>query len=207
MTGAEEFLSKRDVSRETLDLLQRLDLLLRKWNPAINLVSAQTLDHVWLRHFLDSAQLFDCVEHPQNSWVDLGSGGGFPGLVVAILARQEAPQMKVTLVESDKRKAAFLMAAVRELALSANVIADRIEAIPPLHADILSARALAPLETLLSFAQRHMAPQGIAVFPKGGRWQDEVALAQKTWSFTYEVVPSLTDPLAVILKIKGLNRV
>ena len=207
MTGVEQFLAQRHVSRETLDRLQCLDLLLQKWNPAINLVSAQTLGQVWLRHFLDSAQVFDCADGHPDSWVDLGSGGGFPGLVVAILACEESPRMRISLVESDKRKAAFLLTAVRELGLSANVIADRIETIAPLNAEVVSARALAPLHVLLGFAHRHLASNGVALFAKGVHWQDEVALAEKTWSFSCEATKSVTDPLAVILKIKGLYRV
>ena len=207
MSSIDLFLSKRHVSRETIERLDRLALLLNKWNPAINLVAPQTLQDVWQRHFLDSAQVFDCVKEPRGSWVDLGSGGGFPGLIVAILALDEAPEVKVTLVESDKRKAAFLSAAVREMGLPAKVLADRIEMIPPLRADVVSARALASLDVLLGYAHRHLTPGGVAIFPKGARWQDEVAIAEKTWSFTYEVVRSITNPLSVTLKIKGLTRV
>jgi len=205
--GPEAFFERYDVSRETIVRLEKLEAVLRKWNPAINLVSPQTLDQIWTRHFLDSAQLLDIIPQPPQHWADLGSGGGFPGLVVCLLAAEKFPQMKTTLVESDKRKAAFLLTALRELGLKAEVLAARIEALPPLGADVLSARALAPLEQLLSFAERHLGPEGIAVFPKGNRWREEVALAQKTWSFSYEPKPSATDPDSVVLIIKGLQRV
>ncbi|SOC06538.1 16S rRNA (guanine(527)-N(7))-methyltransferase RsmG [Rhodobacter maris] len=205
--SAESFAARVNVSRETLDRLSALEALLQKWNPAINLVSAATLTEVWTRHFLDSAQLFDCIAGEVAHWADLGSGGGFPGLVVGVLAREKRPEMHLTLVESDKRKSAFLLNAARELGLKAVVRAERIEKVPPLGADVLSARALAPLPKLLEFAALHLSPGGIALFPKGERWKEEVALAEASWSFTCEPRESLTDPQAVVLKIRGLERV
>lgn len=206
MTGPEAFVNQVDVSRETIRLLERLEALLKKWNPAINLVSPRTLAEIWTRHFLDSAQILQSVAQAPQHWADLGSGGGFPGLVVGVLAKEQFPDMQLTLVESDKRKAAFLLNAVRDLGLSAVVADRRIESLDPLKADVLSARALAPLETLLSYAERHLSPTGIALFPKGNRWREEVAQAQQTWSFEVEPKPSATDPESVVLKIKGLHR-
>lgn len=206
MTGPEAFANQVDVSRETIRLLERLEALLKKWNPAINLVSPRTLAEIWTRHFLDSAQILQSVAQAPQHWADLGSGGGFPGLVVGVLAKEQFPDMQLTLVESDKRKAAFLLNAVRDLGLSAVVADQRIESLDPLKADVLSARALAPLETLLSYAERHLSPTGIALFPKGNRWREEVAQAQQTWSFEVEPKPSATDPESVVLKIKGLHR-
>jgi len=207
MTGPEEFARQLDVSRETIARLVELEALLRKWNAAINLVSPQTLSQVWTRHFLDSAQLFELADQPPSLWADLGSGGGFPGLVIGVLAKERWPDMKLTLVESDKRKCAFLLAAIRALDLPATVRAERIEATAPLQAQVLSARALAPLAQLCGFAERHLATGGTALFPKGHRWRDEVASAQESWSFTFEAHPSMTEADAVILKIKGLHRV
>ena len=206
MTGPEAFANQVDVSRETIRLLERLETLLKKWNPAINLVSPRTLAEIWTRHVLDSAQILQSVAQAPQHWADLGSGGGFPGLVVGVLAKEQLPDMQLTLVESDKRKAAFLLNAVRDLGLSAVVADQRIESLDPLKADVLSARALAPLETLLSYAERHLSPAGIALFPKGNRWREEVAQAQQTWSFEVEPKPSATDPESVVLKIKGLHR-
>lgn len=196
-----------DVSRETLERLEIYESLLIKWNAAINLVSPQTLAQVWSRHFLDSAQLFDLAPPDVRHWADLGSGGGFPGMVVAILAKEKAPDMLVSLVESDQRKAAFLATVARTLDLPTRIHTRRIEQLDPLKAGILSARALAPLAQLLDFAERHLSIEGTAVFPKGTRWRDELAEAQKKWSFGYDVVPSRTDAEAVILKIEGLKRV
>lgn len=200
------FLAARHVSRETLDLLRAYEALLRKWNPAINLVARSTLEGIWSRHFLDSAQIYDLAPPNTRSWADLGSGGGFPGLIVAILAASEGRALAVTLVESDQRKAAFLMTAARELGLSLAVRAERIESLPPLQADVLSARALAPLEQLIGHAERHLSPQGVALFPKGASHAAEMKQALEKWRFSYETVRSVTDANAVIFQIKGVSR-
>lgn len=195
-----------DVSRETLERLKTYETLLKKWNPVINLVSKSTLDDAWTRHFVDSAQVFDLAP-PAAHWADLGSGGGFPGLVVAIIGAEKAPQMKVTLVESDQRKATFLRTVAREMDLPTEVIARRIEQVPPLRADVLSARALAPLDQLLGFANEHLARSGICLFPKGANHQSEIDAALALWRFDLHKVPSQTDPEAVILRIGDLSRV
>lgn len=205
--SVEAFSAAVDVSRETLDRLTAYEALLRKWNVAINLVSPQTLSQVWTRHFLDSAQIFALGPDTARTWADLGSGGGFPGLVIAVLAAEKRPDLAVTLVESDRRKSAFLITAARELGLSVAVKSERIEALAPLQADILSARALAPLTDLLGFAERHLAPGGICLFPKGARWREELAPARERWSFQLDPHPSETESEAVILQIDGVKRV
>jgi len=203
--SAEEF---SDVSRETSERLASYAALLRKWNPAINLVSRATLDELETRHFADSAQLFDLAPAEARHWVDLGSGGGFPGLVIAIIAEEHAPDLRVTLIESDQRKATFMRTVTRELGLRrVEVIDARIEAADPQEADVLSARALAPLDRLLGFAERHLAPHGVALFPKGARYADEVNRALASWRFEVQNHPSKTDPQAVVLKLGGIARV
>ncbi|WP_170440092.1 16S rRNA (guanine(527)-N(7))-methyltransferase RsmG [Ruegeria arenilitoris] len=194
-----------NVSRETFEKLSIFVDLLRKWNPKINLVSRSTLPEVWSRHVKDSIQVFHLVE-PKNHWVDLGSGGGFPGLVCAILAAEASPETEFSLVESDQRKSAFLRTVIRETQANCSVISKRIEAVDPLGADVLSARALADLATLLSFCDRHLKEDGVAVFPKGATWKKEIDAAQREWNFFTETANSLTDPQAVILKIKGVSR-
>ncbi len=206
MTALSAF-ADRDVSRETLERLGLYEALLRKWNPAINLVSRTTLDAVWDRHFRDSVQVFDLAPKTARHWADLGSGGGFPGLVAAILAADEAPEMTFTLVESDGRKAAFLQAVARETGVAVAVRAERIEEAPPLSADIVTARALAPLARLLGLADRHMATGGTAMFPKGANFRDEVQQALESWRFSYQTMPSVTEPGAVVLAIGGISRV
>lgn len=199
---------ERDVPRETSARLAAYAALLRKWNPAINLVSRTTLASLEDRHIFDSAQLFDLMPPEAGHWVDLGSGGGFPGMVIAILAADTAPDLRVTLIESDLRKATFLGTVARELGLSnAAVLSDRIEDTTPQAADVLSARALAPLPVLLNFAERHLARDGVALFPKGARYAQDLEVALETWRFTVQKIPSKTDPQAVILQLGGIARV
>ncbi len=205
-------LSKRslpglDVSRETIDRLERYEALLRKWNTKINLVSRATLEDVWVRHFIDSAQLLCLAPSEATTWVDLGSGGGFPGLVVAILAQELRPELAVTLVESDLRKAAFLREAARATGVPVVIKTARAETLTPCNADILSARALAPLAVLLALAERHLRPGGTCLFLKGAQADTEVAEALETFRFTLQKIPSQTDPMAVILSVGGITRV
>ena len=196
-----------NVSRETSERLDSYAALLGKWNPAINLVSKSSLADLQTRHFADSAQLLALCPPTARHWADLGSGGGFPGLVIAILAAESLPDLSVTLVESDCRKAAFLSAVVRETGIRATVVADRIESLAPLAADVLSARALAPLPQLLTFAEQHLAPKGRALFPKGATHRSEVAESLAEWRFDLREHPSKTDAHAVILEIEGVSRV
>lgn len=196
-----------NVSRETMERLEIYAELLRKWNPRINLVSKGTIQELWTRHFLDSAQLADLAPAVSGYWVDVGSGGGFPGLVLAMLGLERGQPTHVTLVESDVRKSAFLRTVIRETELPARVINDRIEVVPSLGADVLSARALADLTTLLKFAERHLLAGGTAIFPKGVQWQKELTEAQSKWNFTYQVDKSITQDGPVILSVKGVSRV
>ena len=198
--------SMLNVSRETTRRLDIFEQLVRKWNPRINLVSRNSLHLVRSRHFADSIQVFRAAPESKH-WVDLGSGGGFPGLVVAIMAIEEMPKLQVTLIESDQRKSTFLRTVNRELGLNCQVLAERIEEVPPMQADILSARALAPLHQLIEHSERHLAKAGISLFSKGVRWQSEVAAALLRWRFQVDVIESQTMPGAAILKIQGATRV
>lgn len=195
-----------DVSRETQERLSVYAALVEKWNPKINLVSRASLPHLATRHIADSAQIHGLAPCPVAHWADLGSGGGFPGLVIAILAQQTDSPARVTMVESDARKSAFLRTVIRETGISATVLTERIEAAQPLTTDVLSARALADLSTLLAHAERHLAPGGTALFPKGAAWRQEVTAAQSKWKFDLQVDKSRTEPDAVILHITGVSR-
>ena len=136
----------------------------------------------------------------------MGSGGGFPGLVVGILARETGSPETVTLIETDSRKSTFLSTAIRELGLAATVRTERIEAVPPMAADVISARALADLDALLGFASRHLAETGEALFPKGANWEKELRDARSAWQFECRVDKSLTSSDSVILRIRGVSR-
>ncbi len=195
-----------DVSRETLDRLNTYEALLKKWNKAINLVSPSTIKDARSRHFVDSAQIYTLARENWHIWCDMGSGGGFPGMVIAILAAELNPNGEVVLMESDQRKATFLRTVARETGVRARVYSERIEAIEPVNADVLSARALASLDQLFGFAERHLKPEGQALFPKGATWQQEVEDAQRSWSFSHEVHKSIVELNSVILSIGGIAR-
>lgn len=195
------------VSRETEGRLNIFSKLLQKWTRKINLISPASVPDIWQRHIQDSAQIFALSGRQFGTWVDLGSGGGLPGAVVAIIAAELAPQLSLMCVESDRRKAVFLTTVSRETGVPFQVISERVEAIAPLAADVLSARALAPLDVLLGFAERHLAKDGVALFQKGARHEKERADAEKNWRFDCEAITSCTDPAAVIFKIGALHRV
>lgn len=196
-----------NVSRETLDRLTAFCALVERWTPTINLVSKTTLAQIWERHLLDSAQVFALAPQGAKSWVDLGSGGGFPGIVVAILALQNNPDLVVTLVESDRRKSVFLTEAGRVLGLKIRVLSQRIETLPVLSSDVLSARALAPLSVLCGYAATHLDPTGMAIFQKGATHADETVEARKSWSFDAKIHASKTDATAVVLEVKAIRHV
>lgn len=196
-----------DVSRETREKLDAYLELLKQWNPKINLVAPRTLTQAWQRHIIDSAQIYRHIPEGATTWVDLGSGGGFPGLVVAILAQDTCPDLSVTLVESDARKSAFLRTVARTTGVKVSIKVDRIETIPPMRQDVVSARALAPLPLLLEYVHHHIAPNGTALLMKGATWEKELADADATWRFSCIPHKSETDPNAVILEVGDLCHV
>jgi 16S rRNA (guanine527-N7)-methyltransferase len=203
---ADGFQAAFDVSRETMDRLEVHRRLLDQWNPRINLVSRASLADVWSRHFADSAQLWRLCPADARRWLDLGSGAGFPGLVIAAMAADEG-RLHVHLVESDQRKAAFLATVVRSAGLPATVHAERIERLAPMAADVITARALAPLGELLAMAEMHGKPGATGLFPKGASVHKEIAEAAVRWQFDHAIHRSLTDPRAAIVEIGATRRV
>jgi 16S rRNA (guanine527-N7)-methyltransferase len=195
------FASIVSVSRETLARLEAYAELLVRWSARINLVGRDTLANLWRRHMLDSAQLRAFVPETALSLIDLGSGAGFPGLVLAILG---VPQ--VELVEADARKAAFLREAARVTAADVVIRACRIAAIPPHPVDIVTARALAPLDRLLDLARSFIGSQTLCLFPKGERWAEELTLARKAWTIDVSMHDSIADPRGVVLCLKRVAR-
>lgn len=194
-----------DVSRETIENLEGFAALTTKWTPKINLIAKGTVEDIWERHIVDSVQLYKFAPTRYNNWVDLGSGGGFPGIVMAIIAKQKQPDAKFTMIESDQRKSTFLRTAARELGLSVKVISERIEDAPPQLADVVSARALTALSGLLKLASRHIASDGICLLHKGKQAPQEIAEAQQDWSFQLEDHASITDPEAHLLAIQRIT--
>lgn len=194
------------VAPATLSRLDGFVALLGRWNARINLVARGTLGAVWWRHIADSAQLLALAPPRARLWADLGSGSGFPGLVVAIMAAETRPDLAVALVESDARKSAFLATALREAGIAAAIHTARAETLAPLGADVVSARALAPLAQLLPLVGRHLAPGGVALLPKGAAHAAELAEALASCPAAVHKHPSRTDPDAVILEVRGLSR-
>lgn len=206
--GPEEFADAADVSRETLAQLVVYKELLDKWGARINLVGRDTLADCWQRHFLDSAQLLPLLPRGKRVLYDLGSGAGFPGLVLAILA----PRLEVHLVESDKRKAAFLAEVSRATgrARQVTIHATRVKSLPERArgtAEIVTARALAELDALLDLAAPLLAPGGVCLFPKGAQAERELTVAAKHWKMRVERLPSRTDSQGTIFRISDLVRI
>jgi 16S rRNA (guanine527-N7)-methyltransferase len=194
--GPEQFARAFDVSRGTLERLETYARLLNQWQAKINLVAPGTLAEVWHRHFADSAQLVALAPADARTWLDLGSGAGFPGLVVATLLAEQG-QCRVTLCESDTRKAAFLADVKRKLGLAVEIMATRIE-IDSTHAsvgqaDVVSARALAPLQRLVPLAAPFFHEQTVGLFLKGREAEKEIADLAKAWTVSFELKPSMTD--------------
>lgn len=209
--GPEQFASAFPVSRETVDRLETYAGLLRQWQKAVNLVAPGTLEAVWGRHFADSAQLWRRGQAAWT-WTDLGSGAGFPGLVIAILAAELSPPpgCRVTLIESDMRKAAFLREVARRTGVSVDILSIRIETaatqIKVPATDCVSARALAPLDRLLGLALPFFGPDTTGLFLKGREVDAEIENARKSWAFEIELIPSMTQEDARIAVVRRLRR-
>jgi len=204
-----EFAARFTDSRETLDRLATYEALLRQWQKTINLVAPNTLTDVWHRHFADSAQLLALAPPDALHWTDLGSGAGFPGLVLAILLAQVRPAARVTLIESDQRKAAFLREVARATRTTVDILCVRIENAPTrdkaCQADVVTARALAPLDKLLGLAAPFFGAHTVGIFPKGRAAAREVEAARARWSFGCDLVQSMTDAQARIAVVRGLK--
>ncbi len=206
--------SRFDVSRETMARLDRFAQILERWNSRLNLVSTESLGHVWDRHILDSAQVLDPVRfRRQLRWADLGSGAGFPGMVVAIVGPGLIADLSVTLVESNVRKCAFLANVSRETSTPVRIVNARVEEVTEERIDqgdgefdVISARALAELPDLLRLASGLLAHDGVCLFPKGRGCDREISVARKHWRFSLSRWPSLTDPDARILEIGDIFR-
>jgi 16S rRNA (guanine527-N7)-methyltransferase len=195
-----------NVSRETNERLETLVRIITRWNATLNLVADTTLADVRRRHIDDSAQILRYMPPDTAKWSDFGSGGGFPGLVVAAIAHEHCPDCRVTLIESDKRKSVFLREAARDMNLSVDVRTGRVEQLDPQRAQVVSARALAPLSTLCGYAQRHLRQDGVALFMKGARYAQEIVDARaQGWSFDVVAHKSMTDGAAAILELRNIR--
>ncbi len=199
-----EFIKSIDVSRETLNGLYEYEVLLSKWSKKINLVSKNTLADIWKRHFLDSGQIINYVEASGKRWVDVGSGAGFPGLVVALLLRDRKIDCDIILVEKNPKKGFFLNAVIRKLNLSVKVVNENIHSLEPLNADVLTARAFSELNKLIEIAFRHRKKEGTCLFLKGENYRRELDKTLNFWFVDYDIIDSLSSPSGKIIKVKKI---
>jgi 16S rRNA (guanine527-N7)-methyltransferase len=193
------------VSRETFGKLEDFEVLFQKWNAHINLVAPSTLGNIWERHILDSAQLFRMAPSA-TQWVDLGSGGGFPGLVLALLLRDRQGST-IHLIESNRKKASFLQSVTGQFDLPARIVAKRVEDCYPLviRPQIVTARALASLPVLLDLAAPWLTAGTMALFHKGRDYRNEVIESAHRWSFDLVEHKSMIDPQGVVLELRNLH--
>jgi 16S rRNA (guanine527-N7)-methyltransferase len=203
--GREAFAMDFTVSRETLARFDRFAALLAEWQTRMNLVGPSTLPHVWDRHFRDSAQLAALAPKLGHKpvWLDIGAGGGFPGIVLAILGAGE-----IHLVESIAKKARFLQTVIDELGLAgtATVHNERVEAMAAFRADVITARACAALERLFDWGQRFAAQSTTWLLPKGEAVEEELAAARRRFHFRHDLIESVTDPRGRIVVASGVKR-
>lgn len=225
ITSPSEFAAAFGVSRETTERLVIFADLLAKWQKTINLVAPGTLDVIWRRHFADSAQLLRLAPVGARNWADLGSGAGFPGLVLALLragsavpapeAVSVATEFRAVLVESDTRKCAFLAEVVRKTGLggriTVEIVNDRIEKAATRASlsavDVVTARALAPLDRLLGLSRPYFTAQTVGLFLKGREVEAEIEEARRNWAFDLVVRPSRVDAKGRIVEIRGLKAI
>jgi len=199
---AEDFQKELNVSRETMEKLKQYDELLQKWQKKINLVGPATMPDRWRRHFLDSAQLLPLIPEGAKIHVDMGSGAGFPGLVLAIMTG-----MEVHLIESDLRKCLFMREVIRVTGANVTVHNKRIEKVDDIKTDVISARALASLSKLLDYANPFLKEDTICIFPKGKRFEEELTELKYVWYIKEHRVTSVTDDEGVVLVIRGIEDV
>jgi 16S rRNA (guanine527-N7)-methyltransferase len=204
--GPEEFAEATGVSRETLARLKAYVGTLTDWNARHNLVSRTSLEDVWRRHVWDSAQLAPLVPSGANTLVDLGSGAGFPGIVLAILLR-DPPRLQTVLYESTRKKCDFLTAGAAAAGITVEVRCTRIEEASTELFDVVTARACAPLSKLLSYASPFQGPSTVNLLMKGQSVDVELTEAAKSWKMQVVRHPSQTDPSGTILEIREPARV
>jgi 16S rRNA (guanine527-N7)-methyltransferase len=208
IAGPTEFAKACNVSRETLDRLVIYADLLKRWQKAVNLVAPGTLPDVWHRHFADSAQLAPLVPATARRHADLGSGGGFPGLVVAIMLAERG-QLHTTLIESDQRKCAFLREVARQVGIAVDIMTTRIES-SETHAkvgvvDVVTARALAPLDRLFALSAPLCTASTLGLFLKGRGVETELVAARRRWRFEHRLIPSRTQAGAHVVAVWNLK--
>ena len=201
----ENLIEKYNVSRETIAKLKAYETSLSEWQAKFNLVSNNSLSEAWNRHFLDSVQLIEYIPNNAKTLLDFGSGAGFPGMVIAVVVAEKQPKLKITLVESIKKKTLYLNV-VRELCgVNVDIINDRIENLKPQKADVITSRAMCNLSDLLKYAYRFTTKNTIMLFPKGKNYQTELEKAKERWRFDCKAEQNKVSDEGVILVITNLS--
>ena len=201
---AEGFQDITGVGDDTLERLKAYTALLEKWQRTVNLIGRGSLTDVWRRHLLDSAQLGPLLPPGIKNIVDIGSGAGFPGLVLAITAATALKDAEVHLVESNERKCAFLREVNRATDAGAIIHHSRIEDLSDLMADVVVSRAVASLQQLLQYANPVLKKGGQCFFLKGKKWRYELTQAQKKWIINDSAIQSLSDSSGMVLKLEAI---
>ena len=202
----ENEMQKYDVSRETLLKLRAYEASLKEWQNKFNLVSNSSLEDAWNRHFIDSMQLFKYIPKSAKSLYDFGSGAGFPGMVLAIMASEKTPYLKVSLIESINKKTLYLKHVSEICSTNVEIFNQRIESLPKNKVDVVTSRAMTSLNDLLSYAYPFCKTDTVCIFPKGKKHQEEIDEARKHWQFDCQINPSETSTEGVILVITKLAK-
>lgn len=193
-------MSDYGVSRETIERFEAYQAILNKWAPRINLVGASTLSAFWDRHILDSVQILPLARPEARTWVDFGSGAGFPGLVIAALV-QSQEGAHVTLIEASTKRCGFLREAARAMQVQVEIVNDKLENVAPRSVDIITARAFTALDRLLAYGHTWQGPNTQSLFPKGEEVSAELAQASTNWLFKSTIHPSVSDVRGCIVEI------
>ncbi|MBL0942231.1 MAG: 16S rRNA (guanine(527)-N(7))-methyltransferase RsmG [Alphaproteobacteria bacterium] len=188
------------VSRETMTKFERYVQLLESWNKSLNLISSKTAKEIWQRHIYDSAQILSCLSSSKTI-IDFGTGGGFPGLVLAMMGPWD-----ITLIESDTKKCSFLKEVARQTDTKITILNQRIETVKPWQVDVITVRALAPLNQLLNYASPFLLDKGVGIFLKGKMLEAEIEQARLEWTFNAEVIESKTSCEGRIIKVKDIKQ-
>ena len=203
----ERFMEKYNVSRETFLKLKTYEACLHEWQNKFNLVSNASLENAWQRHFEDSVQLFKFIPTSARTILDFGSGAGFPALVLAIMAQEKLPQLKVKLIESLKKKTLYLNTVKELCQLNVDVVNDRIENLPAQKVDVITSRAMCNLNDLLKYSLRFTTKQTLMIFPKGRSYQEELDEARRNWKFDCRIEKNEVSDDGVILLINHLSSI
>ena len=195
-------IKKYNVSRETFQELKTYEASLHEWQNKFNLVSKSSLEESWQRHFLDSIQLYSLIPDDAKLLYDLGSGAGFPGMVIAVMAKGRTPSLKVKMIESITKKTLYLKHVAEITKTDVEVINERIEKLKPEKADVITSRALASLAELFALVEKFCGPKTKCIFPKGRKHQEEITEAKTKWSFDCEVLPSEDGVILIVTNLR-----